>query len=235
VTESTVITAAEQVEAGLLPGGRRPPREPNTIRGLPHDKHGRPIPWFVAVDEHGRPDFRVVRPRGIRTALDARVCWTCGTPLGREVAFVIGPMCVINRRTAEPASHRECARYAADACPFLSTPNMRRRTTGLPEDQVDPAGIAILRNPGVACVWFGRPTGWTVERVPNGILFNVGEPSRVMWRTQGRDATRAEALASLDSGFLLLQEKCQRDRDPARSLAELDEQFEDARRFLPAA
>lgn len=235
MTETSIITAAEQVEAGLLPGGRRAPREPNTIRGLPHDKHGRPIPWFVWIDGHGRADFRVIRPRGIRTALDARVCWTCGTPLGREAAFVIGPMCAVNRRSAEPASHRECAKYAADACPFLSTPNMRRRTTGLPEDRVDPAGLAIMRNPGVVCVWFGRPTGWTVDQVPGGLIFNVGEPSRVMWRTQGRDATRAEVLASIDSGFPLLQDACQRDQDPARSLAMLDEQREAAMRYLPAA
>lgn len=233
MTETELITAAEQIDAGQLPGGRRPPREPNAIHGLPHDKHGRPIPWFVAVDERGRPDFRVIRRRGIGEALSRGLCWLCGTLIGREAAFVIGPMCAVNRVSAEPPSHRECAKYAADACPFLSVPNMRRRETGLPEDRIDPAGIAIMRNPGVACLWFSR--GWTVEQVPGGVLFNVGEPSRVMWRTQGRDATRAEVLASIDSGFPLLQEACQRDRDPDRSLAILDEQRAAAMRYLPAA
>lgn len=232
VTEATVISAAEQVEAGQLPGGRTPPREPTAIRGLPHDRHGRPIPWFVHVDERGRPDFRVIRANGIAEAVRRGLCWVCGTLLGREAAFVVGPMCTVNRTSAEPPSHRECAKYTADACPFLSTPHMRRRTTGLPADRVDPAGIAIPRNPGVACVWFSRR--WRIERAPGGVLFNIGEPNRVMWRTGGRDATRAEVLASIESGLPLLQEACQDDRDPDYSLRQLDAQLEVAKRYLPA-
>lgn len=234
VTENAVITAAEQVEAGLLPGGRRAPREPNAIRGLPHDKHGRPIPWFIHVDDRGRPDFRVVRADGIGKALRGGLCWICGTRLNREAAFVVGPMCTVNRISPEPAQHRECAKFCADACPWLSTPNMRRRETGLPEDRVDPAGLAIMRNPGVACVWYARGGAWTVVRAPGGVLFEIGEPSRVSWRTQGRDATRAEVLASIESGLPLLRDACQHDRDPAESLVLLDEQRERAMRYLPA-
>lgn len=226
-------TTAEQVDAGQLPGGRKPPREPTAIRGLPRDRHGRPVPWFVHVDEHGAPDFRVIRRGGIGEAMRRGLCWVCGTLRGREAAFVIGPMCAVNRISAEPPSHRECAKYSADACPFLSVPAMKRRERGLPEDRVDPPGVAIMRNPGVACVWFSR--GVTVERVPRGVLFNIGEPSRVLWRAQGRAATRAEVLASIDSGYPLLQDACQRDRDPEQSLAMLDGQREVAMRYLPAA
>lgn len=231
VTETTVITAAEQVDAGQLPGGRTPPREPSAIRGLPHDRHGRPIPWFVHVDENGRPDFRVARYRGLAEAVKRGLCWVCGTLLGREAAFVVGPMCIVNRISAEPPSHRECAKYAADACPFLSTPNMRRRVNGLPHEKQDPAGIAIMRNPGVACVWFSRK--WAVKNAPGGVLFTIGEPSRVTWRTGGRAATRAEVLASIDSGYPLLQDACQHDDDPARSLGLLARQREVAERYLP--
>lgn len=233
VTDIGIITAAEQVEAGQLPGGRTPPREPNTVRGLPPDRHGRPVPWFVHVDERGVPDFRVIRYGGIKEAVQRGLCWVCGTHRGREAAFVIGPMCAINRISAEPPSHRECAKYSADACPFLSTPSMKRRERGLPEDYSNLAGVMLKRNPGVACVWFSRKP--TVERVPGGVLFNVGEPSRVLWRCQGRAATRAEVLASIDSGYPLLQAECRKDRDPARSLALLDEQREAAMRYLPAA
>lgn len=232
MTDTHLITAAEQVEAGHLPGGRTPPREPNAIRGLPHDKHGRPIPWFVHIDEHGSPDFRVIRYGGIKEAVQRGLCWVCGTLRGREAAFVIGPMCAINRISAEPPSHRECAKYSADACPFLSTPHMRRRERGLPEDRVNPAGVAIMRNPGVACVWFSRRP--TMERAPGGVLFNIGEPSRVLWRAHGREATRAEVLASIESGFPLLAETCQRDRDPEASRVELERQREIAMRYLPA-
>lgn len=229
MTETSIITAAEQVEAGQLPGARTPPREPTYIRGLPHDRHGRPIPWFVHVDELGRPDFRAIRANGINLALRRKVCWLCGTLLGREAAFVIGPMCTVNRISAEPPSHRECARYAVDACPFLSTPHMRRRTNGLPEHK-QAAGVAIQRNPGVACLWFSR--GWRTKSAPGGKLFDIGDPSRVTWRTQGRAATRAEALASLESGLPLLREGCA--GIPA-ALAQLDEQLEVAMSYLPAA
>jgi hypothetical protein len=35
-------------------------------------------------------------------------------------SFVVGPMCGINRNSAEPPSHKECAQWSARNCPFLS-------------------------------------------------------------------------------------------------------------------
>lgn len=213
--------------------GRVPPRKPSAIKALRHDKVGRPIPWFVWINEAGDPDHRVVRPNGIPEAIDRKICWTCGTPLCRDIAFVIGPMCAVNRISAEPPSHRECARYSADACPFLSTPHMRRRERGLPEDRVDPAGVAILRNPGVACLWF--TTRYKIIRAPGGQLFELGDPSRVAWRARGRPATREEIMASIDSGYPLLEDAARNDPDPDGALADLARQREVALRYVPAA
>jgi hypothetical protein len=202
------------------------------IAGLPHDRHGRPIPWFVAVDESGTPDFRVVKARAVPLAVNGNLCWICGTHRGRESAFVIGPMCTVNRVSPEPPSHRECAKYAADECPFLSTPNMRRRETGLPADRVDPPGVAIMRNPGVTAVWFC--TKWRPFETPDGgVLFEVGAPSRVSWRACGREATRDEVLASITSGYPLLVEAARKDGEAA--LAKLERQRELALRLLPPA
>lgn len=212
---------------------RRPPREPSAIRALAHDKHGRPVPWFAHVDEHGNPDHRVIRRNGIVEAIQRKICWTCGTLLGRESAFVIGPMCAINRITSEPPSHRECARYSADTCPFLSTPHMRRRSSNLPDTHQSPAGVAIMRNPGVACVWFAR--GFKPVTAPNGVLFEIGEPSRVYWRARGREATRAEIMESIDSGYPALVEAARADPDPESALAELEQQREAALRLVPTA
>jgi len=39
-------------------------------------------------------------------------CWLCGQPLGKFMCFVVGPMCAINKTSAEPPSHRDCALYA---------------------------------------------------------------------------------------------------------------------------
>lgn len=213
--------------------GRTAPREPDPIRTLPHDKHGRPIPWFVHRDPDGTYDFRVIRAGGIVDAVRGNLCWVCGTRRGRETAFVIGPMCAINRVSSEPPAHRECARYSADACPFLSVPHMRRRDTGLPVNRIEPAGVAVMRNPGVACVWFTN--SHRMIPAPGGVLFEVGAPTRVTWRAHGRDATRAEILASIDSGYPLLVDAARADRNPDSALAELEHQRAAALRLLPAS
>jgi hypothetical protein len=204
---------------------------PTAIAGLAKDKHHRYVPWFVDTST-GVPDFRVIRRNGIPDAVNRHLCWVCGTYRGREAAFVIGPMCAINRISAEPPSHRECARYSADVCPFLTTPSMTRRERGLPEDRIDPAGKAIWRNPGVALVWYSRK--WTVVRDPNGgVLFDVGEPSRVYWRCRGRQATRAEVLESVDSGFPILLK--QAEEDGGSAVAKLQRQHAAALELLPSA
>lgn len=204
------------------------PDPPARIARLPRDHAGRPVPWFVAWID-GAPDFRVVRADGIADAVRFRTCWLCGDPLGANATFVIGPMCSINRVSPEPPSHRDCADYAARACPFLTRPQMRRRTTDLPEDTVDPGGIMIVRNPGVALVWTSRT--WRLDR-QHGI-FDVGNPTDVRWYAEGRPATRAEVLASIDSGLPLLRAEAEKDPRRDLALAELDRLYGDAMRLVP--
>lgn len=202
---------------------------PSRMAGLPRDKHHRPVPWFVCWID-GQPDFRIIRDDGIRQALREHICWLCGKPLGRYVAFVIGPMCALNRVTAEPGSHIDCAQYAARACPFLATPNMQRREI---PDWTAPAGHGIKRNPGVALVWVTRV--WSL--FPDGqgsYLLHLGDPESVHWYAHGRDATRAEVLASIDSGLPILQEACELDDDPAESRRVLEQQHRQALTLIPA-
>src|SRR5712691_10615834 len=82
--------------------------EPGRITRLPRNKVGYPVPWFAARID-GQPDFRVIRPGGIQIALRQKLCWTCGIPFLRQEdrAFVIGPMCAVNRVSAEPPSHED--------------------------------------------------------------------------------------------------------------------------------
>jgi hypothetical protein len=188
---------------------------PATIERLPHDKHGRPIPWFVHREVDGTPDFRVIRRGGIGDALRFTLCWVCGQPRGRHAAFVIGPMCAVNRVTAEPPSHLPCAEYSARACPFLSTPTMHRRDRGI--DHANVAGTMIPRNPGVALVWSSRT--WRPFRAPGGILFDVGDPTRWSWWAEGRPATHTEVDASIQSGMPLLMDEAI--KDGAEAVAEL--------------
>lgn len=215
---------------------------PRYLSHLPVDRHGRPVPWFVHWDDNG-PDFRVIGRGKLRDAYRFDICWVCGKRRGRHAAFVLGPMCIVNRTSAEPPSHLPCASYSALACPFLATPAMRRRTTGLDGNlEENTAGIAIERNPGVSLVWSSRT--WAPFQVPQydhagvptqGVLFNVGDPTLVSAYAAGRLATRDELDASIESGLPLLREQCERDRDPADSLAMLEQQVTTARRLLDDA
>jgi hypothetical protein len=206
------------------------PAMPTRIARLPRNQAGYPVPWFVAWID-GKPDFRVIGIDKMRDALQFRQCWICGDTLGANVSFVIGPMCAVNRVSAEPPSHHDCAVFAATACPFLANPQMRRRDSNLPEDTVDPDGIAISRNPGVALVWTTRT--WSL--IPAHQLFNVGDPTRTEWYARGRAATRGEVLESIASGLPLLEQAAEQDHRPAKALAQLASACRDALQYVPAA
>jgi hypothetical protein len=208
-------------------------RVPERIARLPVSPSGYFVPWFVWWKDDGTPDFRVIAPGKVEAAYHQRRCWVCGDRLGRHLSFVAGPMCGINRTSAEPPSHRDCAIFAAVACPFLSQPKMRRNDKGLPVDRVNNEG-ALDRNPGVSMVWTtGSYKPFTVNTTTGGKgnLFTMGEPEEVLWFCKGRAATREEVMASVDSGMPLL-------RAPARlegrdAEAELDRLYAAFLKVLP--
>lgn len=131
---------------------------PSRIAALPIDARGYPVPWFVPWLADGTPEFRAMDIEKWGLAVRDRRCWICGGPLGRWLTFPVGPMCGINRTSAEPPSHLDCATWSACNCPFLSRPQMRRREdeTFGPELAKEQAGFAITRNPGVTLVWTTR-------------------------------------------------------------------------------
>lgn len=99
---------------------------PARMRRLPRDKHGRVVPWFVAFVD-GQPDHRIARGEAAEEALRFKLCWVCGNPLGANLTFVIGPMCVVNRVTAEPPAHRDCAIYSAQVRRVARGPGAHRQ------------------------------------------------------------------------------------------------------------
>lgn len=206
---------------------------PGRIALLPQDKAGHPVPWFVAWID-GKPDFRIVGPGKIQAALKQGLCWVCGVPFLRQEdrAFVLGPMCGVNRVTAEPPCHLDCAVFSALHCPFLVTPQMVRRERHIPEEAVNPAGIMIRRNPGVALVWVTKYRSWRTEKDGNAVLFRLGEPSRTLWFARGREATRTEVLASVDSGMPILRKSAELDGPDA--VADLGQMYADVLAFIPA-
>lgn len=204
------------------------PELPLRMRALPRDDRGYPVPFFVAWID-GKPDFRVADQAKLGACHNERRCWLCGEKLGRYMAFVIGPMCAVNRISAEPPSHIECARFAAQACPFLARPKALRRATGLPEDKIEPAGVMLPRNPGVALVWVTRK--YSLVRTRNGVLFEVGNPEQTFWYAEGRLASRAEVMESMQTGLPSLYEVAHAEGEQA--VMELDTQVARATRLFP--
>jgi len=189
-----------------------PARPPRFLK-LPIDERGFPVPWFVAWID-GKPDFRVVRERGVYTAFNQGLCWLCGERRGVYHAFVVGPMCGINRVSSEPPSHRECAEYAVRACPFLTRPLAVRNEHGL-DGTKEPAGLMIKRNPGVALLWVTK--SFRPFNAGNGVLFKIGEPTELRFYAKGREATFDEINASVNSGFPHLELAASQDGPAGRA------------------
>jgi hypothetical protein len=201
---------------------------PPRMLDLPVDKRGYPVPYFVDWIK-GEPEFRAMDRRKLAHCIKHQCCWVCGKPLFRERVFTVGPMCAINRISAEPPSHRECAEYSAKNCPFLVKPQMVRRKDESFSTREGAPGVMIERNPGVTLLWFTY--SFTVMLEPNGLLFRMGRPFKVEWYAQGRTATREEIMASIDSGVPILREYADRDGEEAH--AALSQQLEIAMKLVP--
>lgn len=211
---------------------------PSRIRALPvHPEMRLPLPWFCQQEP---PDFRVARGGALAQAHRRQLCWICGQPrYPKRMAFVVGAMCIVTGTASEPPSHPECARFAAQACPFLANPRMRRNEQGLRASDgtllgglQESAGHSIQRNPGVAAILttdhyklFGDGRG--------GVLVEMGKPLRVDWWREGRAATRDEVAHSIDTGLPTL-ERIANDEGPEAAEA-LAQQRRKAEAWMPAA
>jgi hypothetical protein len=211
---------------------------PSRMARRPVSSKGFPVPYFVTARnrETGEWDFRFVNPRTTMQCHTKRLCWLCGEPIERfrPFAFVIGPMCSINRVSSEPPSHVDCAAYAVRACPFLARPSMRRNDADLSESQkglqiIDAPGIAISHNPGVTLIWTTKQ--YRVEPEGGGFLFFLGEPINLQWFKEGRTATRAEIDAAIEKGLPYLRAAAAAEN----ALPDLERQIARAQPLLPAA
>ena len=207
-----------------------------------HEPHGIPtlrmfgqhrVPWFVTIWEDGKPEFRVVDPVRWNQAVHYRLCWICGEEITHRLyAFPIGPMCTINRVSADPACHLACSVYAAIHCPFLNDPDRVRRTDDLTdycEEKAQDWG-AIMRNPGITAIWACKK--FTVERgAGTKMLVRLGNPRRVLWYYKGAVATRSEVELSIASGIHLLSDLAEQEGPLA--IAALETQKARAKRYWP--
>lgn len=186
------------------------------------------VPWFVTKrDEAGNPDFRVVELSRIREAVRFKLCWICGLRLGRDLAFCVGPMCIINRISAEPPQHEFCSLYAVRHCPFMSQGKARRPLSAELEAERIQDPTMIERNPGVTAVWVTKRAKFLKDLARP--VFVMGKPMRVSWWAGGVKATRAQVVESMNAGYQSL-------RDMAEAQGTLDtlvQLTEAAQAYLP--
>ena len=189
---------------------------PERISRLPRDKRGFPVPWFVQWID-GQPHFPIMDSEKFARAVNHKRCWCCGQPLGGNLAFVIGPMCVVNRVTAEPPNHFDCALFALRNCPFMANPKVVRGLTAADAKAMGTvvAGEMIDRNPGVGCMWVTK--SYKLEKHGPGYLFRIGPAEKVSFWAHGREATRAEVMHSVDTGLPILRAKAKEDDEHNRS------------------
>jgi hypothetical protein len=208
---------------------------PERMRHLPVDPiRGFVVPWFVTWID-GKPEFRLTGPEKRITAVNQNRCWVCGGKLTRERSFVIGPMCTVNRVSAEPPSHHECATYSAQNCPFLTKPHMVRREDDLTRScKENVAGVMIASNPGVIAVW--NCLDYKVIPAPakddrDAWLIQVGEPYSVEWYKEGRTATHDEVSQVMVDRLPILSEMAREEGQEA--LLALGRAIDKARTYYP--
>jgi len=176
-------------------------------------------------------DFRLASSAKRVHAVKHRLCWICGQTLGRYLAFTVGPMCAVNLNTSEPPSHRECAEFAAKACPFLTLPDSMYRDKNLPEDAKSMPHL-LAGNPGGAVVWVTRSfEPYRVPGSPGAWLIRIGPAVEVQWWVRGHLASRAEALALLEARLPLLEQIAAQEGPDA--LAALAGMVTACKRWLP--
>lgn len=157
------------------------PAEPSACMPYPEG----PVPWFVHVDEAGRPDYRIVGAGKVREATELGLCFGCGSPLEGPVSFVLAPSDALARRSGEPPHCRPCALRAVLECPFLSDPEARRRLEDLPAGARAPRGGLSLRNEGSTVIY--RTSSFTVELRGDSARFALGPPLELeLWQAGRR-------------------------------------------------
>ena len=165
---------------------------PSAMKARPIDHRGFYVPWFVSEKNcAGLWDFSVVTAERRDRALKSRLDWVTGEPLGRHMAFVIGPMCIINRIASDPPVRLETARWSARVCPFISRPLAKRPD---PDRVGNTPGIPVSTNPGLCAIYV------TSTISMHRGLIQLGNPSHIEWWTKGRRADPDETGMGFDAG-----------------------------------
>jgi hypothetical protein len=205
------------------------PDAPPRIAGLPKDRRGFPVPWFVSWRDE-TPQFPVVDAAKLSAAWIEERCWVCGDKLGSHRAWVVGPMSVIEGATPEPPSHHDCAAFSVTSCPHLATPQARRSEKYRDHpDYGRQSNLTGIRT-GATAIWVTKGRGATPFRAGAGVLFGLEEPASLQWYALGRPATASEVREAIAVGLPTLQQAAEAER----RTAELERRLKWLERWMPA-
>ncbi len=123
---------------------------------------GLPIPSNVLIVD-GKPDFRVIDVAKAERQAKKRLCAICNRKMGQWVCFLGGPGSMQSGAFRDGPMHEDCARYAAQVCPYL-------------------AGIRNFREGGYPDLPGGKIV--TDEAIPAKQVESIG-----LMRTRGYDRT----------------------------------------------
>lgn len=138
------------------------PSEPEQLAERPH--WGRfPIPFVTAVDELGKPDFRVHDDRRRLDCALHRLCQLCGKALilDRTVFVSQQPRKLV---FGEPPMHEQCFEFAWTVCPWLAGGNWRDELRTAARDlmilpaEPDTGDLTIL--------WVADASSWRCQSDP---------------------------------------------------------------------
>lgn len=160
---------------------------PKHMRGLKKTEQGTVIPAFVS-NRDGKPDFRIMDPEAFRRCCTFNLCWICGKNMGRFCTFVGGPLVAAQEVASEPPSHRECAIFAAQVCPYLAQGMELRRDAMPAHSETD--FVSVAENPGITALCTSH--GYRFLGDSSGSILLKFEHSEVVWYKQGKPATAEE-------------------------------------------
>ncbi len=160
---------------------------PDRLKDFPFYRGKYLVHYTVYVGEaDGIPDFKVVHEENRRKCLKENLCHLCGQGLTRLMVLIGGPKSVENRMFMDGPMHEECAKYAAQVCPYLAMTE-HGHSKAPPKHRNDP-GIQIVTHEEVTA---GRPNkmalyytngydyGW-VEQM-QAVLVRAWAPLKIDW------------------------------------------------------
>jgi hypothetical protein len=159
---------------------------PDSMKDLPLDPRGFPIPWFVHCEPGQTPDLRIASGEKREIGFRDDLCWVCGQPLGKFRVFLGGPQSVKHCCFSDWCCHEKCAIFSAMFCPFVNGSMQRRREGGMESTVALPGQIP--EPPPVYALLYA--VGKIVRSAHGHFLTR---PGRVTWFHRGRMISDTEA------------------------------------------